>query len=131
MTGLNGTGTSAAAAAAGMITVTGGVLGMHYDALIMGFLGGLAWISYVPPKHDPAHPIFVFLKAAGTLFTSTIAAGAFASILAAVAVKNVSGVDTVDQLLVRSASAFAIGLLVHAGLPIFLTFLRGKAQPSN
>lgn len=125
MTDINTTGV-AAATAAGMITVTGGVLGMHYDALIMGFLGGLAWLSYSPQVEER----MLYLKTAGILFTSTMMAGAFASVGAAVAAESIQGVKQVDQVLLRSAAGFALGLFAHAGIPFFINWLRRKSQAS-
>ena len=124
MTGLNSTG-GAAATAAGMITITGGVLGMNYDALIMGFLGGLVWLSFA------SAPAVVegwktYRKAAVKLFASTLMAGAFASVGAAIAADNIAGVKTLDELVIRSAAAFAIGLLAHPVIPWVLNWLRVK-----
>jgi hypothetical protein len=91
--------------AAGAVTITGSILGMQYDALLVGLFGGLVSLMFLP-----AMPPF---KVAGTLFTASVF-GAIGSPLApAVAAKYADFLVQAGPTPLRLFAALAIGLFVQ------------------
>lgn len=109
--------TAGIAIAAGTITLTGSILGVHYDALLAGFFGGLVSLSYLPAM--PATRI------AGSVATSALVAGFFAPIIGA-ALANyfpwMSG--TGDHM--RIAAAAALGICSQVLIPALFSWIRIK-----
>lgn len=107
--------TAGIALAAGTITLTGTILGVHYDALLAGFFGGLVSLSFLPGMS--------LLKTAGSVAGSALLAGFFAPILAAAAHNYFPWLASVGDF-VRIASAAALGIGWQALLPAGLKRLR-------
>lgn len=103
--------------AAGTITLTGSILGVHYDALLAGFFGGLVSLSYLPPM-----PV---LKIAGTVASSSILAGFFAPLVAVMAMHYMPWVSGAGGGL-RLACAAGIGLTAQAVIPAVLNAIRKR-----
>ena len=61
--------TAGVAIAAGTITLTGSIFGLHYDMLLAGFFGGLVSLSFLPPMPR--------LRVASTVATASVCAGLF------------------------------------------------------
>lgn len=96
------------AIAAGAITLTGTIFGVHYDALLGGFFGGLVSLSYMPCTS--------IRRVAGSVGTSSILAGFFAPIAAAAGSNYFPWVASLGGF-TRIASAVCIGLFAHAVIP--------------
>lgn len=111
--------TTGVALAALSITVTGSVLGVQYDALLIGFAGGLVALSFLPSM--------TWGKVAGSVFTSSVLAGFFAPIAAAAAKNYLPWLVVVGDAL-RIASAAAIGVSAQALVPLALNYLRQKRE---
>lgn len=111
------------AIAAGAITITGSIFGVHYDALLAGFAGGLVSLSYLP--HMPP------MRIAGSVATSALLAGFFAPIVGAAAVNYLPWIATVGADVVRISSAAALGLCWQVVLPAGLDRLRGLISPKK
>lgn len=109
--------TAAAATAAGMITVTGGVLGMQYDVLLAGFFGGIVALSFADRQSH--------LKMAMSVFSSSLLAGYFAPIAAALAAHYMPALTASGESL-RLACACAIGLAAQTAIPAGLAWLRER-----
>ncbi|HYD58979.1 MAG TPA: hypothetical protein VEC35_01395 [Noviherbaspirillum sp.] len=105
--------------AAGTITLTGSILGVHYDALLAGFFGGLVSLSYLPSM--PA------LKIAGTVASSSILAGFFAPVIAAAAVHYFPWLVGTGGG-VRMACAAGLGLTAQVLIPAGLNWLRKQGD---
>ncbi len=113
------TGVAPAAAATGL----GMLLGMHADALLIGFMAGLVALMHVPPKPGARTPLRVFALVAGSAFLS----GIFAPLVAAATVNYFQWAAAVGSDSLRFAAAAAIGGGVH--LPIVRKrFFNGEGQ---
>jgi len=113
--------TAGVAIAAGTLTLTGTILGVHYDALLAGFFGGLVSLSYLPSMSRG--------KIAGTVAGSSILAGYFAPVIAAAAQHYLPWLLGVGDYL-RLASAAGFGLTAQVVIPVGLNAIRkrGEAQ---
>lgn len=109
--------TAGVAIAAGTITLTGSILGVHYDALLAGFFGGLVSLSYLPSMPRS--------KIAGTVASSSILAGYFAPVIAAGAQQYFPWAQGVGDAL-RLASAVGFGVSAQVVIPVALNLLRSK-----
>lgn len=109
--------TASIAFAAGTITLTGSILGVHYDALLAGFFGGLVALSYLPAMPP--------MRIAGTVVAASLMAGFFAPIIAVGAANYFPWlVGTGDSL--RIAMAAGLGIFGQSLIPIALGYLRKK-----
>ncbi|HJV54315.1 MAG TPA: restriction endonuclease [Noviherbaspirillum sp.] len=113
--------TAGVAIAAGTITLTGTFLGVHYDALLAGFAGGLVSLTYLPAMPRS--------KIAGTVAGSSILAGYFAPVIAAGAQHYFPWLEAVGDFM-RLASAAGLGVSAQAVIPAALNWVRkqGGAQ---
>ena len=107
--------TAGVAFAAGTITLTGSILGVHYDALLAGFFGGLVALSYLPAM--PAARI------AGTVAANSLLAGFFAPILAAAASGYFAWAAGMGDAL-RMAMAAGIGVTGQAIVPTAISAIQ-------
>lgn len=111
--------TAGIAIAAGTITLTGSILGVHYDALLAGFAGGLVALSYLPAMTVP--------RIAGTVIAASLMAGFFAPMTAAGALNFFPWMNgTGDSL--RLAMAAGIGIFGQALIPYGFGYLRRKSN---
>ena len=108
-----------ASLAAGAITLTGSILGVHFDALLLGFIGGLVVLSFLPKMTIKA----VFW----TLFSSSVLGGVLAPISASTLCHFFSFLDTSGDS-VRMASALLIGVGAQTIIPVFLKYLGRKGS---
>lgn len=98
--------TSGVALATGAITITGSVIGLQLDALIMGLCGGLIslmFLAAMPP-----------LRVAGTLFTAALAGGAASPFAPALLTKYAAEIVAITGTTPpRMATALAVGVLAQ------------------
>lgn len=111
--------TAGIALAAGAITVTGSILGVQYDALLLGFIGGLVILSFQPQK--TLHAVFA------SLFTSSTLGGVLAPIVAQTMRHYINFLDYTDDG-VRMAAALVVGVSAQTIVPTFLKWLKGKGE---
>jgi hypothetical protein len=111
--------TAGIAIAAGTITLTGTILGVHYDALTAGLFGGLVSLSYLP-----AMPV---LRIAGSVATSSLLAGFFAPLIAAAAVNYFPFLGGMGDYM-RIAAAAGLGISAQAVIPAVLNWIRAKGE---
>lgn len=109
--------TAGIAIAAGTITLTGTILGVHYDALTAGLFGGLVSLSYLPAM--PA------MRIAGSVATSALLAGFFAPVIAAAALNYFPWLVGVGDY-TRIAAAAGLGISSQAIIPAALAWIRIK-----
>lgn len=116
MTDLNSTAGAAAVTAGGMITITGGVFGMQFDTLIVGFLAGLVALSFQEKQS--------YWRMLSTVFSSSILAGSFAPVWSVAVVHYVPFLAPVGAEATNVASAASIGVLAQTVMPVGLERLR-------
>jgi len=105
------------AIAAGTITLTGSILGVHYDALTAGLFGGLVALSYLPSMSAA--------RIAGSVATSSLLAGFFAPVIAAAALNYFPWLVGMGDYM-RIAAAAALGISAQAIIPSVLSWIRMK-----
>lgn len=120
MADLNSTAAAAAGTAAGMITITGGVLGMQFDTLIVGFLAGLVALSFQEKQS--------YWRMLSTVFSSSMLAGAFAPVWVAVAVHYMPFLATIGPDAANVASAAAIGVAAQTFVPVALARMKALIE---
>jgi len=99
-----------------MLTVTGGIFGMQFDALIIGFLAGLLALSFQEKT--------TYVRMLGAVFSSSLLAGCLSPILTALALHYLDFLSLVGAELLRIASAALIGLVTQTVIPIALRRLK-------
>jgi len=109
--------TAGIAIAAGTITLSGSILGVHYDALLAGFFGGLVSLSYLPAMS--------IARIAGTVAASALTAGFFAPVVASGAANYFSYLAGIGDPL-RIATAAGIGLCAQVLVPSVFSYIRRK-----
>lgn len=108
-----------AAAATGTAALAGSVLGLAYDALLGGLLGGLLSLMYLAPM-PPA-------RMAGSVAASAIAGGVFGPVAVAAGTHYAPWLAGMAPGPLRMAAAVAIGLVAQVAIPAGLDFLRRRA----
>lgn len=112
------------ALALGTVTLTGTVLGMHYDALIIGFVAALVATLHLPPRDGQARtPWRVFSLVAGASFL----AGIFAPATAQAATAYLPWMAALGGDLLRITSAAVIGASANVAIPLAITWATRKA----
>lgn len=116
--------TAAAAATGGMAaTITGSVLGLAYDALLGGLLGGLLSLMYLAPMPVP--------RMAASLAGAALAGGAFGPVALAAGAHYLPWLAGVGAGPLRMAAAIAVGLVAQVAIPAGLEFVRRRAQAAQ
>lgn len=100
--------TTGTAIGAGVITITGSILGVHYDMLLAGFFGGLVSLSHLPQMSR--------WRVAGTVGTASLAAGFFGPVVATAALHYLPWLSSLGDFLRLSAGA-ALGATIHSVIP--------------
>lgn len=115
------TSTAAGAGIAlGAVTITGTILGMHYDALLVGFIAALLALMHLPPDEaQPKTPLRVFAFVAAGSFV----AGVFAPAAALAAADQIELLRKLEPGLLRIMAAAAIGATLHLVLPAVRSML--------
>lgn len=119
MADLNSTAGAAAGTAAGMITITGGVFGMQFDTLIVGFLAGLVALSFQEKQS--------YWRMLSTVFSSSMLAGAFAPVWVAIALHYMPFLSTIGPDAANVAGAATIGVAAQTLVPVILERLKALA----
>lgn len=112
------------ALALGTITLTGTIMGMHYDALGAGFIAALVALLHMPPKDGEQRTVGrVFALVAGASFL----AGIFAPLTAAAATAYLPWTTTLGADLLRVSAAAVIGLTAQVAIPLAFAFIARRA----
>lgn len=101
------------------ITLTGSILGMQYDALTIGLLGGLSALMHLPPIESKLSKFW-------SVAASSIMGGLFSPLVAAAAVNFFPWVANLGDKPVQLASAFCIGLTAQVGIPVAFGIMQRK-----
>lgn len=110
--------------ALGTVTLTGTLIGMHYDALTIGFIAALVALLHMPPRDGKGRtPWRVFSLVTGASFLAGVFAPATA--LAAQAYLPWAAALSVDVL--RISAAAVIGASANVALPLAFGWLIRKA----
>lgn len=109
--------------ALGTVTLTGTILGLHYDALAIGFFSALVALLHMPTPRGDRSLLRVFSLVAGASFL----AGVFAP-TAGLAMRNYFPWSAAlgDDML-RITAAALIGASVHMAIPLVFAFAAKKA----
>lgn len=110
--------------ALGAVTLTGTILGMHYDALAVGFFAALVAVLHMPPREgDKRTPLHVFwLISAGSFM-----AGLFAPATAQAAQAYLPWLAALDRDTQRITAAGVIGVTVNVAIPLLYAVMTRKA----
>lgn len=111
------------AVALGAVTITGSILGLHYDAMLIGFVAALVALMHLPPADgEPRTPgrVFVFVASAAFL------AGVFAPALALLARTHLDWLASMPDAALRPMCAALIGGGGHMLVPMALAALRRR-----
>ncbi len=119
MTEPHATGAAIAGAA---ITFSGSVIGMHFDALLAGFAGGLVALSFLPGPLSAG-------RVAATLLSSSLLAGFFAQLVAYGAFAYLPWTQPMGDFM-RVAAAGGLGIASQTLIPAVLRWIdkRGGMQ---
>jgi hypothetical protein len=110
--------------ALGTVTLTGTILGMHYDALIVGFIAALVSLLHLPPAAGETRTIGrVFALVASASFM----AGLLAPITAAAATNYLPWTLRIGADLLRVTAAALIGAGIHVAVPATMSWMRKRA----
>lgn len=111
---------SGIAIAAGAITITGGIFGLQYDALLAGLFGGLLALMHLEPMTRARM---------ASLLAGAAVAGAFLAPVAAVAAVNyLPYLKAVGTDALRLALAFVTGIVAQVAVPAALRIIRRKGE---
>jgi hypothetical protein len=110
--------------ALGTVTLTGTILGMHYDALAVGFVAALIALLHMPEKNGaPRSPLRVFSLVAGAAFL----AGMLSPVAAVAATNYLPWTAALGRDVLRLAAAAMIGVGVHVAIPLSFSWLTRKS----
>ncbi len=107
--------TAGVAIAAGAITLTGSIAGVHYDMLLAGFFGGLVSLSFLPQMTR--------LRVATTVATSSLAAGFFGPSVVVVVLHYFPYLSEIGAG-IRICVGAAIGLCFQSVVPAVFNKIR-------
>lgn len=102
------------------------ILGLSLDALIVGFVAGLAVQLHVKPQDQTVTPWRLLMYAA----ISSFFAGLFSPPLTSIAINHIGCPPGLTYDGVRLAIAGILGVTVHIGIPLLPGFLSRKAGAS-
>ncbi len=111
---------TSAAIVGGAVTLTGTVMGMHIDALVGGFGGGLVALLHLP---EMPHGKKFFSIAAATFLGGVLAPMAIAAGAA-----SFDWLTSIKQTPLRMAAGALIGLFAQVGIPILFSVARRKGE---
>jgi len=93
------------AVATGAITLTGTIVGLQLDALVIGLCGGLISLMFLPAMAP--------IRVAGTLFTAAITGAAASPFAPAAAAEYAKFLVATGTTPLRLAAALAIGIVAQ------------------
>lgn len=109
-------GAAAAAAAAGAITITGSILGLEYQLLLIGMFGGLIAVSFLPQTTRA--------RMAMSVATSALLAGYATPVVATLSVAQIPAMAGVATEKLSWFCALVIGVSAQTLIPIALGWMR-------
>ena len=111
-----------AAAAAGGISATlaGSVLGLGYDALLGGLLGGLLALMHQPPDGLPRQAV--------SLAGAILAGALWAPLAVAAGLAYLPWLSAVNGEALRIATAAGLGLVAQVAIPAGLAWIKRKGD---
>lgn len=108
------------AIATGVISLTGSILGLQYDALLFGLFGGLVSLMHIAAVN--------VLRVAGTLATAALCGALFAPVVLGLAHAYLEWTMKIPAGPARLCGAFVIGLLAQVGIPLCMDWLKSFAK---
>jgi len=112
------------AVATGAITLTGTVVGLQLDALVIGLCGGLISLMFLPAMAP--------IRVAGTLFTAAITGAAASPFAPAAAVQYAAFLVAPGTTPLRLFAALAVGVLAQFAIAAAIKRVQkqgGEGQP--
>lgn len=110
-----------AGAGATVVTLSGSILGIQYDALTIGLLGGVAALMHLPPM--PGH-----LHKFGSVMLASLVGGLFAPVASATALNYAGWLHDVGDVPLRLGCAFILGLVSQVAIPVVLDMIKRKGE---
>lgn len=107
----------AVAVAAGVITLTGSIVGLQFDALLFGLLGGLISLMHISVGSP--------FRMAMALVTAALCGAVASQIAPAWAHDSFAWTQKLSPDAIRLSSALLTGLVVQVVIPLGLGFLSG------
>lgn len=108
--------TTGIAIAAGTITLTGSIVGLQYDALLFGLVGGLISLMHLPPD-SPA--LRTWLRIALSLFAAAFLAALLSPIAPPVIYEIGEWTAKIPHEGLRLGAAGVIGLSAQLAIPLW------------
>lgn len=107
---------------AAAITLTGTILGIHYDAIVLALLGGLAALPYMPTTATALQRFLPVISATlfgsvGAPFATAVGLHYFHDILI-----------QVGEMPLRTGLAFLLGLFAQVAIPAAMAALKRKGD---
>ncbi len=109
-----------AGAGAMALTLSGSAFGIQYDALTIAMLGGLVALMGMQPMSH--------FRKFGCVFTSSLFGGVCAPIAMAAALNYFPWLGVANDMAVRMACAFFLGLSAQALIPALVSMLARKGE---
>lgn len=110
--------------ALGTVTLTGTILGMHYDALAIGFVAALVALLHLPAQDGESRtPWRVFSLVAGAAFL----AGLLSPLAALAATNYLPWTAALGRDALRLTAAALIGGGVHVAIPLAFAWMARKS----
>lgn len=109
--------------ALGAVTLTGTLFGMQWDALLIGFLGGLIALQHTGPLTKRA--------LVGTLFTACVMAAFFSPIFAGALAEYMAWTAKLPNDIIRRAGALLIGITAQVIVPRALGLVKNVPLPGG
>lgn len=111
----------------GVITLTGSVFGLEYDAMLMGLLGGLIALMHLPsPKSGSIASDAV--RTAMSLISAAILGALFSPIAGPALNAWMEFTQKIPPTALRLAAAGAIGLTAQVIVPLVFALLKRKSE---
>lgn len=109
------------------ITVGGSILGLPYESLLLGMLGGVIGMTFAAPGDDGAMPIWRrWLRSAAVLLACGLFAGAFTRLAESLLPSVLPAGASTDALHVAVAVGLGIGAPI--GVPLIRGWLKRLAE---
>lgn len=118
------TATACVAAVTGSVTICGKFFGMEYDALVLGFFGGVVSLMWLPAMNP--------LRLCGTLFTASVFGGAASPLAPAIAAKYADFLlATGGAAPLRLFAALAFGAMAQGLIGLAINKLKRAGGPTT
>lgn len=110
-----------------IITLTGSIFGLQYDAMLIGLFAGLIGTMHIqsaPPENTSK--CAAVLKTGFMLLSAAVLGALFSPVAVAASVEYLPFTKNISPVALRLAAAGAIGLCAQVAVPLLLSILQRK-----